>query len=275
VSNQRSPFRAGLESSPPEGPLLVVSPELGDAALSCAALLDRVDPLTVLDVFTATPEPDRVTEWDRASGFESARAAMAAREHEEAAAFVGTNHEVLAVDLLARRYSDGERDDSDVRRFRRALESWVGRAGPCTVALPAGAGLTAGAAPGLSSWVRGALGGRHAQPTDPDHLWVRDVATRILGPFAEITLVLYEELPHLESLPADRAVDLYAGWSRRHATLRTLPVDRARKAKRLAKYASVTPGLRGGGRRLAHNLPHTERYWVLHRLEEPATSPTS
>jgi hypothetical protein len=253
------------EILPPEGPLLVVSPELGDAALSCGALLDRPEPLTVLDVFTSSPEPDCTTEWDRASGFESARATMAAREHEEAAAFSDTTHEVLAVDLLARRYLAAERDEGDARRLRRALEGWVGRAGPCTVALPAGAGLTAGAAPGMGAWMRGALGGRQPLTASPDHLWVRDVATRVLAPFVEITLVLYEEQPYAQSLGADRAVELFSAWSRRHAAPQSVAVDRARKAERLARYPTLLPTFHGHGRRLAARMPAVERYWVLHR----------
>jgi hypothetical protein len=253
------------EPTLPDGPLLVVSPEPGDAALSCAALLDRVEPLTVLDVFTLVPEPDQSTEWDRAAGFESAAAAMAAREQEESDAFADTFHEVLAVDLLAQRYRTGARDATDERRFRRALEGWVGRVGSCAVVLPAGAGIAAGATDGIASRARVALGGRRPMPTDPDHLWVRDTATRILRPNAQVELWLYEELPHLEARPADRAVSLFARWCERRAEPLVVSVDRARKAARLGTYATMVPGRLGSARRLAHRLPRTERYWALRR----------
>ena len=49
------------DASAPAGPLLLVSPHLDDAALSCAALLERDEPITVLDVFTLVHEPDRST----------------------------------------------------------------------------------------------------------------------------------------------------------------------------------------------------------------------
>jgi hypothetical protein len=254
------------EPTLPDGPLLVVSPEPGDAALSCAALLERATPLTVLDVFTSVPEPDQSTEWDRAAGFDSAAAALGARELEEADAFADTPHEVLAVDLLAQRYRDGARDERDLRRFRRALAGWVDRAGACVVLLPAGAGHPVGVLPGFTARARGALGGRRPLTSDPDHLWVRDTATELLRESPGVTLWLYEELPHRESQTADRAVELYARWCRRRATPVVVGVDRARKAARLERYVTLLPAQLGGSRRLATRLAGTERYWAL----EPA-----
>jgi hypothetical protein len=250
------------EPTLPDGPLLVVSPEPGDAALSCAALLERTTPLTVLDVFTSAPEPDQSTEWDRLAGFESAAAAIAAREQEEADAFAGTPHEVLAVDLVAQRYRDSVRDDRDLRRFHRALDGWVSRAGECTVALPAGAGHPMGVPLGLAARARGAFG-RPPLTSDPDHLWVRDAATELLRDRPQVSLWLYEELPHRESQTADRAVELYARWCGRRATPVVVPVDRAAKAARVERYTATVAARLGGARRLAARLPGSERYWVL------------
>jgi hypothetical protein len=247
----------------PDGPLLIVSPEPADAALSCAAVLERDTPLTVLDVFTSVPEPDQSTEWDRAAGFESAAAALAAREIEEADAFADTPHEVLAVDLLAQRYRAGARDERDRRRLGRALGGWVDRAGTCDVLLPAGAGLPVGVMPGVTARARGALGGRRPLTSDPDHLWVRDTATEMLRNSPHVSLWLYEELPHRESRTADRAVALYARWCGRRATPVVITVDRSRKAARLERYATLLPAQLGGSRRLAQRLATSERYWAL------------
>jgi hypothetical protein len=250
--------------------LLIVSPRLGDAASSCAALLERVDPVTVLDVFTLVPEPDRSTEWDRTCGFSSANDAMAAREQEEAAAFAETFHDVLAVDLLDGRYRDDLHGIVDERRLRDALEGWVSRSGACTVALPAGAGLAAGAGPGIGARLRSLFGGPPILHADPDHLWVRDVVIRVLHDHPQVALWLYDELPHAMSKHADATVALVAQWVDRRAEPRTLRVDRVAKAKRLGAYRSqLSSSFRvRSPRRLVRRLPRVERYWVL----EPVTS---
>jgi hypothetical protein len=253
------------EPTLPTGPLLVVSPELGDVALSCAALLARVDPVTVLDVFTLVPEPDRATDWDRSCGFASAHEAMAAHEREEADAYNDSFHEVLAVDLLSRRYRDELRGAADERRLADALIGWVARSGSCTVALPAGAGLVAGTVPAFGARVRGMLGGRRALYADPDHLWVRDTAAQILAAHPAVSICLYEELPHALSRRAGPAVELFAGWTQQRAELHVLRVDRHEKAGRLMAYSSQVPmwfRARTVGR-LAKRVPPTERYWWL------------
>lgn len=248
-----------------------MSPHLHDAALSCAALLDRGEPVTVLDVCTLVPEPDRSTEWDRRCGFASAKEATAAREAEEANAFAGSPHEVLAVDLLEGQYRDDLRGPMDERRFADALLGWLEQHGGGTVALPAGAGHTIGLAPGMWARARAALSGNRIVHADPDHVWVRDTALSVLRDRADIdiTVWLYEELPHLRSKRADAAVALVAPWARRRAERLVLRVDRARKAARLHAYESQMPAMfRGGTKRLARRLPATERYWVLHPLTD-------
>lgn len=254
------------DPSVPEGPLLVVSPHLHDAALSCAALLDRGQSVTVLDVCTLVPEPDRSTEWDRRCGFSSAKEAMAAREAEETEAFAQSPHEVLAVDLLEGQYRDDLRGAMDERRLNEAVSGWIDRYHGGTVVLPAGAGLTVGLAPGIWPRIRAALGGHRVVHADPDHLWVRDTVLQMLRGRTDVRVWLYEELPHCRSLPADAAVSLVADWSGRRAERVVVRVDRERKAERLAAYASQMPVMfRGGGtKKLARRLPTDERYWVLH-----------
>lgn len=256
------------DPSAPEGPLLVVSPHLHDAALSCAALLDRGEPVTVLDVCTLVPEPDRSTEWDRRCGFSSAKDAMAAREAEETEAYADSAHEVLAVDLLEGQYRDDLRGPMDERRLHEAVSGWIDRHGGGTVVLPAGAGLTVGLAPGVWSRLRAALGGHRVVHADPDHLWTRDVVLQLLRGRTDVAVWLYEELPHSRSRPADAAVALVADWSGRRAERVVLRVDRGRKAARLAAYTSQMPAMfRGGTKRLARRVPADERYWVLHPLD--------
>jgi hypothetical protein len=249
----------------PSGPILVVSPEMGDAALSCAALLARDERVTVLDVFTSVPEPDRLTDWDRRCGFATAKEAMAAREHEEAQSFAGGVHEVLAVDLLAQRYTDDLRGAPDVRRLREAVVGWIARTGGGTIALPAGAGMTAGAPLGLGAGLRALVGGREPRHADPDHLWVRDTVIDVVRGRPDVAIWLYEELPHLRTRPADSAVRLVARWAGCAAQPVALPVDRAGKARRVGGYASQVRAQFGvrSMRRLRRRIPGRERYWAL------------
>jgi LmbE family N-acetylglucosaminyl deacetylase len=252
------------ESTLPGGPILVVSPHLHDAALSCAALVERSEPVTVLDVFTVGPEPDHASEWDRRCGFDSGLAAIAAREQEEAEAFMGTPHEVLAADLLDGRYPDAARGVGDERRLRSAIDDWTRRWSASTVMLPAGAGVHVGLAPSMARRMRSGFGGPRAAGADPDHLWVRDTALAALRHREDVDVWLYEELPQRFSRRGDASVELVARWADRNARRVDVAVDRRRKAERLEKYESqIGPLLGGDGSRLARKLPDDERYWSL------------
>jgi LmbE family N-acetylglucosaminyl deacetylase len=256
------------EPTLPEGPILVVSPHLHDAVLSCAAFVERSEPVTVLDVFTVGPEPDLASEWDRRCGFDSGQAATIEREREEAEAFMGTSHEVLATDLLDGRYLSVARGRSDERRLRTAIDDWTRRWSASTVVLPAGAGVHVGLAPSVLTRVRTNVGGPRAAVADPDHLWVRDTALEALRARDDVDLWLYEELPQRFSRRGDTAVDLVARWTDRTARRVDVAIDRRRKADRLATYGSqIGPLLGGDGARpsrLARRVPGNERYWSLH-----------
>ena len=115
-----------LPDTLPSGPLLLVSPHLDDAALSCGALLERREPLVVLDVFTERPEPEQHTAWDSHCGFAGSHEAMAARLGEERAAFAGSRHRFATVDLLDAQYLAAPRGEADAHRLERALDEWLG-----------------------------------------------------------------------------------------------------------------------------------------------------
>jgi LmbE family N-acetylglucosaminyl deacetylase len=243
-----------------------VSPHYDDAALSCSALLDRAEPLTVLDVFTQVPEPEQHTEWDRLCGFEGSSDAFRARVAEEAAAFAGTPHELLEAGLLDAQYRPGLLAEQDAARLVGAIEGWVDRCGaPCTVALPAGAGLPVGSRPTLLARLRARRAGHATSISHADHLAARDIGVELLRARPDVTIWLYEELPYLWSRRADAVVPLVARWAERDAELVTLAVDRERKAVRLAAYASQLPRLFADTApdRLARRLPVVERYWSL------------
>jgi LmbE family N-acetylglucosaminyl deacetylase len=67
--------------------IVVISPHLDDAVLSCGNLLSMRPDTTVITVFAGTPpNHDLLTSWDAASGFSSADEAMRTRRDEDRAA---------------------------------------------------------------------------------------------------------------------------------------------------------------------------------------------
>ncbi|MGF6612795.1 LmbE family N-acetylglucosaminyl deacetylase [Paraburkholderia sp. WSM4175] len=77
---ERSLLTAGMESNQR---LLVISPHLDDAVLSCGLLIAAHPGTVVCTVFTAPPVGNMTTDWDRAAGFADACEAMQARQAED------------------------------------------------------------------------------------------------------------------------------------------------------------------------------------------------
>jgi len=250
----------------PNGPLLLLSPHLDDVALSCAALLERAEPLTIYDVFTQRPEPEQFTELDKRCGFEGSNEAMDARWAEENQAFDGSPHAVAAVDLLDEQYRDGPRDDRDTLRLERALDSWLaGIDGPVTVAMPVGAGAPRGVSISLATRWKARRAGTFALNNSADHFFVRDTAISHLRDADDVTFLLYEEYPYLYAMGGSRVVPMIETWVGRRAVGYELAVDPVAKARRVAAYTSQLDMLFRSHSvgALGRALPRTERYWEL------------
>jgi LmbE family N-acetylglucosaminyl deacetylase len=250
--------------TPLEGPLLVVSPHFDDAALSCAALVERREPADVLTVFGGRPDPPVRADWDVRCGFLDSDEAIAARTAEDRAAFASTSHRVGTLPLLQSIYLSAERPPADAAALAEAVRSWAAATPHGTVALPAGAG---------APWGRRAVYGRLRRrlsrdstglPPHPEHLLVRDVAVRALAEHPRVTPVLYEEMPYSFGGRADDSVAAVARAADRSAALLTLRVDREAKAERIRAYRSqlwsLQPPLH-----VPDVVPATERYWRLER----------
>jgi GlcNAc-PI de-N-acetylase len=222
--------------SVPGGPLLLLSPHFDDAALSCAALLERDEPIDVVTVFAGGPDPPRQGWWDEVCGFADSRESLAARKAEERAA-VGERHRLSFLPLLDMQYVVGRRPASDAQAVRAAVEQWAAGSGGGHVAVPAGAGVR------RRLWKRGGV------TAHPDHLYLRDavLSARLPG----VTPLLYEELPYATA-GAPAGVD---------ARPFTVPVDPVAKARRIALYGSQLAHL--DGLHEPANVPPRERYWTL------------
>jgi hypothetical protein len=257
-----------LRATVPTGPILVMSPHFDDAALSCAALLERHEPITVYDVFTQRPEPEQVTDWDTRCGFAGSNEAIDARWAEEHDAFEGSPHVVAAVDLLEGHYRTGLRDPRDTERVISAIDSWIAEnaaSGPVTVALPVGAGSPLGVPTSFVTRLRARRAGTFAFSNSRDHVWVRDTALEHLRASPEVSIWLYEEYPYQFAMGGERVVPAIETWMERTAALRVLPVDRGLKAQRVAAYTSQLGLLfrSTGARAIERALPRVERYWEL------------
>lgn len=247
----------------PSGPLLVVSPHLDDAVLSCSAVLERSEPVDVLTIFTGAPEPPQTGWWDEECGFSSSAESVPARLREDEAAFSGTPHRRHYLSLVEMQYVGRPRVDGDAHTIATSIRSWVSEHQSGTVAVPAGAGCASTA---IVLRLRRFLRRPCHPPQHPDHLYVRDAVLPVVARAQDLRLLLYEELPYLFGAGADKEARRIAagGW---RADRIVAPVDRNAKAARIGAYSSQVPHISPPEGRLdeAATLPAHERYWLLRR----------
>jgi hypothetical protein len=244
----------------PSGPLLLVSPHLDDAVLSCEALVGGEEPIDVLNVFTGAPDPPQRGWWDLECGFANSDESVAARKREDEGAFAGTPHRRAHLDLLELQHTP-RRTREDRRAICVAVTDWLGRNPDGIVALPAGAGCRQHLP---ARWLRKLTRSKCSPPQHMDHLNVRNAVLRGL-PSAEIKILLYEEVPYVFGGGADWEVHRLSKG--RNVQPISVAVDRERKAARVAAYASQIPHISPDEGRLDDPsiLPTHERYWLLRR----------
>jgi LmbE family N-acetylglucosaminyl deacetylase len=245
----------------PSGPLLLVSPHLDDAVFSCAALVERPEPIDVLTVASGAPDPPRQGWWDAQCGFASSAESIPARLAEDDAAFAGTHHRRSHLGLLELQYQP-ERTRAEAELLGERLREWVAANPGGIVAIPAGAGCSQR----LTARWRRRLARQHCSPPQhPDHVWVRDTAFAALMNGA--ALLLYEEIPYLFGEPADAEAERAASRRGLRSEPLSVGVDPAQKARRIAAYASQIAEISPSHGRLddPRTLPAEERYWLLRR----------
>ncbi len=227
------------DPSLPPSPLVVISPHLDDAILSCAGLLAARPGSTVVTVFTArAPMQHPLTDWDRRCGFDSADAAMTCRlaEDREALGIVGATG--LALGFLDCQYTATQ--DQDAPLITERLFHLLASLAPASVAMP--------------------LGVFHY-----DHERVGDATLMIREALPGVAWFGYEDVPH-----RDRPGVVQARLAQLHArgvtaTPVRLAVDAASKARAIGAYASQLKGLESTALELAAH----ETYW---RLTDGATT---
>ena len=258
----REPTSPVLPERALEGPLLILSPHLVDAVLSCAALIERELPADVLTIFDGEPDPPRAGDWDLLTGFDDSASSMAARRAEDRAAFAGTPHRREGLGLLDLQYCGPDRPASDALRIAAAIEAWIERVEGGTIAAPAGAGRRRGR---LRSRLEDRFGARGGPVQHPDHVLVRDAALSAIAGRTAMDLLVYEELPYLAGAPAEAELKVALRGVERSSVPIVVEIDRESKALRIAAYRSQVPHLPLWGGRVddASALPEAERYWHL------------
>jgi len=117
------------------GKVVVVSPHLDDAVLSCGELIGACPGTRVLTVFAGMPpDPAMLTEWDRVSGFDSAAAAIGARREEDRRALALLDAVPSWLEFCDSQY----RHSPAVAELAGALTEAIGALGPDSVVLPCG-----------------------------------------------------------------------------------------------------------------------------------------
>jgi LmbE family N-acetylglucosaminyl deacetylase len=244
------------------GPLLVVSPHLDDAVLSCFALLERGEAVDVLTVCAGAPDPPRRGWWDEDCGFASSAESIPARFREDEEAFAGTLHRRRYLALLELQYVDGARGEREAQAIVDAVGAWLVEHPAGLVALPAGAGCRSQT---LVRRLRRLVGRPCHPPQHPDHLFVRNAALSALA--HETPALLYEELPYLLGGGADAEAERHARSGGCELEPLVIAIDRVAKAARIAAYASQVAPLSPPEGRLddPETIPGEERYWLLRR----------
>lgn len=114
--------------------LLVISPHLDDAVLSCGLLLAANPEAVVCTVFTARPEKNQSTDWDRASGFADAFEAIEARKAEDVRALTLLGARAFHLPFCDAQYHSSPSHETLVAALGRALVEMK----PATVVIPLG-----------------------------------------------------------------------------------------------------------------------------------------
>jgi LmbE family N-acetylglucosaminyl deacetylase len=212
--------------------LLVVSPHLDDAVFSCGTLLAQHPGSGVVTALAGLP-PDTsgVTEWDRASGFVSSTAAVAARRAEDRAGLAVLRAEPHWLDFPDSQYGGSP----DAEALAAALVDVLLDTRPVSVLLP--------------------LGLFHS-----DHV-LTHVAARLAVERVGLPWILYEDAIY-RCYPRLREEKLESLARDGHTlSLVTVPADTPTKRAAVACYRSQLRALGTPGRPGHDDVFAEERYW--------------
>lgn len=269
----------GLLDVCPEGSsVLLVSPHLDDAALSCEAVVGGRTRVDVLTVFAGRPQMAASYPWDAYCGFDNSNEAMDTRLAEDDAAFADTPHGLHRLGMCDAQYLTGPRPAVDEAELCSWVDAWMAeQKRAIVVLLPVGTGLLPSRHFRLVKRILGVSGRawlrrwrqrqdprRFGPVTNPDHLWVRDVLSSHLAS-RNVAVTYYEEFPYLLARRGDVEAAQAAVRLDRRVQKIEVRIDPAAKGRRIECYASQSRNLVGLGKQFAADggTPSVERYWRL------------
>ena len=221
--------------------LLVVSPHLDDAVLSCGLLLTANPSAIVCTVFTAPPRENMSTDWDRQAGFNDAFEAMSARRQEDTEALQMLHAQPIHLPFRDAQYRDTPAPEALTEALRHTLLAHT----PDKVLIP--------------------LGLFHS-----DHTLVSDACLPLIAEMRGTVFHTYEDVPYrkMEQAVQERIEELRnRGYvltpaEDLPATTRESASHEQMKREAIAAYASQ---LRAFGPDAETTLYSTEKYWELKR----------
>jgi LmbE family N-acetylglucosaminyl deacetylase len=223
--------------------LLVISPHLDDAVLSCGQALAACAGSTVLTVFAGVPRAARQsTDWDRRCGFASAAEAIACRRGEDERALRVLDARPLWLDFCDAQYGQ----PPSARALRQQIRAAVRRLRPQRLLYP--------------------LGLFHG-----DHLLCHAACRDALAPHGlpPIQALAYEDVPYRAAPGLLQARLAELADQQLRATPACMPLAGRRatlaKVRALRAYASQLRAL--GADRLLADARRPERCWLLDKSQ--------
>jgi LmbE family N-acetylglucosaminyl deacetylase len=227
------------------GSLLVISPHMDDAVLSCAGLVAAAPAAAVATVFggfppvrdRATPEENTPgsTEWDQSCGFKPGDDVVGLRRDEDRAALRILGARPLWLDFLDSQYVVEPHESATPADIGDRLRAVVRDLAPATIAFPLGISHT-------------------------DHQRTHEAAVLLLEKSPELasTWVAFTDVPYRAWFP-DLVTDRLAQLKAKGFELVPFGLDTDLKAAALAEYGSQLLGLAGG----LPNAALPEEYYLL------------
>jgi LmbE family N-acetylglucosaminyl deacetylase len=221
--------------------LLVISPHLDDAVLSCGTLLAAHPGAFVCTVFTAPPEKNMVTDWDRQSGFADAFEAIRARKAEDMRALA-----ILGASAIHLPFCDAQYQSPPVpEALIAAIEQTLRDVEPSSVMIP--------------------LGLFHSDHTD-----VANACLTLMQRFEHVRVHAYEDVPYRtmpDIVPQRLQAIRERGFAAQPVDTLGIAIDaRHRRLKRAAINAYQSQ-LRAFGPDGQAGLHSDERYWRLRQTD--------
>lgn len=224
------------------GRLLVISPHLDDAVLSCALLLSLNPQAAVCTIFTSPPEDDVRTDWDRKSGFADAFGAMRTRRSEDTSALRKLGATPIHLPFCDAQYLASPSHESLVA----SLTETIMTVKPATLLIP--------------------MGLFHS-----DHTMVADACLASIRSFGDALILAYEDVPYrtIPGVLQDRmCVLLERGFIADAADMVTPEQDARHRHLKRAALARYESQLRAFGPEGRVGLDSPERYWRIHATNE-------